>query len=272
MDETILTKENYTTNHYYMSYSRFNRFLRCEAAAAANYREPTSTSLLVGSYVDAYFSNEFDEFKSTHPEIFNSRTGELKAEYKQADEIIKRIEQDELLSFYMSGEKQKIMAGKILDVPFKIKMDSYKENEFIADLKILKDFNKVWSDTYNSHMSFVEAFDYDVEMAIFQEIAFQNTGKRLPCYLVCVTKETPSDVGIFQIPQENLDRALDIVKHNLPRIKGILNGEIAPYRCNKCNYCKSTKKATVLSIDYIGFNGDRLREEGIVCEDPKLKK
>ena len=60
---TPLTKETYRTNHDYMSYSRFSRFLACEAAAAANYYEPASVAQLIGSYVDAHFSNEMDEFK-----------------------------------------------------------------------------------------------------------------------------------------------------------------------------------------------------------------
>jgi len=274
---TKLTKENYATNHDYMSYSRFRRFMHCEAAAAAHYHEPSTTALLIGSYVDAYFSDELEGFKQEHPEIFK-KDGTLKADFIMCDDIIERINQDEQFLHYLSGEKQRIMTGTIDGVPFKIKMDSYIESEAIVDLKVMKDFAKVWSDTFNKYTNFIEAYDYDIEMAIFQEICYQNTGKRLPVYIVAITKETPSDIGIFKLSQDILDKALNYVKEYLPRIKQIIDGEIAPTRCEKCSYCRSTKKAQVISIndeddfDLIGANGYKLREEGYDCTDPKVIK
>lgn len=270
--KTLLTKENYKDNHYYLSYSRFSKFLDCEAAAFADYKTEPTVAFLVGSYVDAYFSNEMPEFQAAHPEMYNSRTGELKKDFIKADEIIARIEQDPLLVHYMSGEKQTIMAGEIEGVPFKIKMDSYLENEAIVDFKIMKDFNKVWSTAYKAYINFVEAYDYDIELAIFQEIVRQNTGgKTLPCYLVCATKENPPDIGLFEIPQETLDKALQTVKNNLPRYLQISQGKVAPHRCEKCAYCRSSKKAQLISYEYAGMSGDELREEGIECNDEKVK-
>lgn len=270
--KTLLTKENYKDNHYYLSYSRFSKFLDCEAAAFADYKTAPTVAFLVGSYVDAYFSNEMPEFQAAHPEMYNSRTGELKKDFIKADEIIARIEQDPLLVHYMSGEKQTIMAGEIEGVPFKIKMDSYLENEAIVDLKIMKDFNKVWSTAYKAYINFVEAYDYDIELAIFQEIVRQKTGgKILPCYLVCATKENPPDIGLFEIPQETLDKALQTVKNNLPRYLQISQGKVAPHRCEKCAYCRSSKKAQLISYEYAGMSGDELREEGIECNDEKVK-
>lgn len=270
--ETVITKENYKDNHDYLSYSRVSKFLACEAAAAANFKTPSSPSQLIGSYVDAFFSEEMEEFKSEHPEIFNSRTGELKADFLKANEIIKRIQSDEELMYYLSGEKQKIMTGKIGGVKFKIKMDSYLEDEAIADLKIMRDFNRVWSDAFNCYTNFIKAYDYDIEMAIFQEIVYQNTGKKLPCYIVAITKEEPSDVGIFEIPQDVLDEVMESVERYLKRIKKIMDGEVAPHRCEKCAYCRGTKKAQIMDYTLVGASGDQLREEGYECVDPKLIK
>ena len=263
-----LTKENYATNHEYMSYSRFTKFLACEAAGAANYREPDTPSKLVGSYVDAYFSDEMEEFKQKNPIIFNSKTGELKADFKQADQIITRIKSDEVLMEYLDGEKQKILTGKIEGVPFKAKLDAFKDGVRISDLKVMKDFNRVWSDVLNCYTNFIEAYDYEFEGAIFQELVRQNTGKKLPFYIVAITKEEPADVGVFELKQEKLDEALRIVKGYLPRITDILAGKAAPHRCEKCAYCRGTKKARVLSSDFVGYSGDKLREEGIECDDP----
>lgn len=267
-----LTKENYKTNHDYMSYSRFSKFLTCEAAAAANYYPPSSVAQLVGSYVDAYFSEELEDFKTEHPEIFNSKTGALKSDFVGAENIIERIKSDEEFSKMLSGEKQVIMTGEIDGVPFKIKMDSYKENEFIVDLKVMKDFKPVWNDAFRSYTNFMLAYNYDIEMAVFQEIVYQNTGKKLPTYIAAITKENPADIGIFEIPQDKLDAALEIVKHNLPRIKDIMDGKIAPHRCETCEYCKMTKKARILNWELVGLSGDKLREEGIECDDPIVVK
>ena len=267
-----LTKETYRSNHDYMSYSRFSRFLSCEAAAAASFYEPTSVAQLIGSYVDAYFSGEMDEFKTEHPEIVNSRTGELKSDFTKANSLIERIESDELLMDMLSGDKQVIMTGKIDGVPFKIKMDSYIPGKAIVDLKVMRDFKNVWSDAFNSYVNFIEGYNYDIELAIFQEIVYQNTGEKLPCYIAAITKEEPSDVGVFKLPQQKLDEALNIVRHNLPHIRAILDGKEEPQRCEHCAYCRATKKARILNWDLAGLNGDKLRENGVECNDPLITK
>lgn len=271
-----LTKENYITDHSYLSFTTFSKYLECEAAAKAHYKEPTTDSMLMSSYVDAYFSGDLDKFKEEHPEIFKN-TGELKKDYVKAESIIQRIESDSTFMKALSGQKQVIMTGSIIGtdmtegVPFKIKMDSYDPDKFIVDLKVMKDLKKVWSDTFKRYASFIEAYNYDIELAIFQEIVRQNTGKVLPCYLACITKEEPSDIAILSFPQEELDKALNIVKNNLPRIKQIMDGKVAPHRCNTCAYCRMTKKAKIISFDMVTFNGDQLREEGIECDDPITK-
>ena len=267
----ILNKEDYIHNHTFLSFTRFSKFLKCEACAAAGFRTPATTSMLVGSYVDAYISEEFEEFRNEHPEIFNSRTGELKADFKKAEEIINIIKLDDTLQEFLKGDKQKIMTGEIGGIPFKIKMDVYNEGVRIVDVKIMSNFNKVWSDVQNKYCNFIEAYDYDIELAIFQEIVRQNTGKLLPCYILSVTKEEYPDRGVFEFPQEDLDEALRIVKTRLGRIKKILDGQIEPERCEKCEYCKMTKKVRVLSTRFVGFSGDQLREEGIDCNDSKIQ-
>ena len=111
----------------YMGVSQFKAFEDCQASAFAevtgNFEREVTTSLLVGSYVDAHFEGSLDIFKAKHPEIFTKK-GDLKAEYRKADEIINRVEQDELFMQYMSGEKQVIMTGSVEGVPVKIKIDS----------------------------------------------------------------------------------------------------------------------------------------------------
>ena len=146
-----LTAKNYHSleaNQAYFSVSQFKAFARCPAAALAEvkgeYKREKTTALLVGSYIDSYFESEesLEQFKAENPEIFK-KDGSLKAEYIQAEEIIKRIERDKLFMEYISGEKQVIMTGEIEGVKVKIKVDSLHKDK-IVDLKVMRDFQNVY--------------------------------------------------------------------------------------------------------------------------------
>ena len=251
-----LAAENYfsqESNREFMSVSQFKSFMECETKALAalngDYTEPMSTALLVGSYVDAHFEGTLDIFKAKHPELFTKK-GDLYADYKQAEEIISRVERDNLFMNLMSGDKQVIMTGKILEIPFKIKIDSYHPNVSIVDLKVMKDFAFIWNAEKHMRESFVESWGYDIQGAVYQEIVRQNTGLQLPFYIAGVTKEKESDLAAMEIKQPRLDYCLDYVKQNLGRIIGIKKGSIEPLRCEKCDYCKSTKQLTEI-VDYM---------------------
>lgn len=253
-----LTNENYHSveaRKEYMGYSQFKKFLDCEKAALAHVNgeedEEKTEALLFGSYIDAYFSNELDTFITEHPEMFNSRTFELKACYKDADKVIKSIEEDENFLKYLQGEHQVIMVGEIAGVPFKIKVDSLHLDKVIVDQKIMKDVNPVWTEvtdedgfTKNIKLNFVDYYRYDLEGAIYQEIVRQNTGKKLPFVLAITTKEKVPAKYLAKIDQEDLDKALQEVIEKAPRFHQIKKGEIEPNECGKCCACKKGKKVT----------------------------
>jgi len=254
----MLTAENYFSPENQMKFmgsSQFKSFLNeCEAATLAEikgqYEREKTVALLVGSYVDAHYEGTLDVFSAKNPEIFLKGKPELKSEYKHANYIIQRLERDELFSENMSGQKQVIQTGSILGVPFKIKIDSYFPGVKIVDGKIMKDFKPIWKD--GLPLSFVEAWGYDIQGAIYQEIERQNSesGEQLPFIIAAGTKEKPEpDLGIFSIPQNHLDYCLGVVMDNVKRFDGIKKGLIEPTRCGHCDYCKSTKKLTEI-IDY----------------------
>lgn len=244
-----LTQRNYhgkKANKLFMSVSQFKKFTECEALALAEingkYEEEKTTSLLVGSYVDAYFEGTLDKFKRENPEVFNSKTDELKADYKKANKIIERIERDKLFMKYLSGEKQVIMTGEICGVPVKIKIDSLLPDK-IVDLKIMANFDSVYT-AENGRQPWFEAWGYDLQGAVYQEIVRQNTGLKLPFYLAAATKEKITDIDIVHIKQDVLDFALDRFKRDVERYDAIKQGIVAAYRCNKCDYCKISKVLT----------------------------
>lgn len=208
------------------------------------YQRETTTSLLIGSYVDAYFNGEIELFRSENPDIF-TRQGELKYEYRQAEYIIKRISQDEKFMQYMSGQKQIIKTGEIEGIPFKIKMDSYHPCAAIVDLKIMKDFQKIYKEG-QGRLNYIEAWQYDIQGAIYQAVE----GNMLPFYIAAATKEKEPDFHIVEVTQEYLDVALEIVKNKSPRFQQIKLGHIEPERCEQCDYCRRTKKITkILTLE-----------------------
>ena len=250
-----LTNENYHSteaNREYWSVSLFKAFDRCEACGLAtvngDYERENTTSLLVGSYVDSYFSGEIESFKADHPEIFNSRTGELKADYKKAEELIRKIEGQPLMIDYLTGDKQKIMTGELFGVPWKIKIDVHGGNRLI-DLKVVKDFESIYQEGFGRR-SWIEYWGYDIQGAIYQKIEQKESGRPepLPFYLAAITKERIPDIAVIEIPQHILDTALKVVEAKIERFDLIKTGEVDPIRCGHCDYCKSTKILTAPEI------------------------
>lgn len=247
-----VNKTNYfsaNNNRKYCGSSQLKSFLRCPAQAMAElngeWKREDSTALLIGSYVDAWFEGTLDEFKGRHPEIFK-RDGTLKAEYIKANEIIERVSKDELFMKYMGGRKQVIKTGTIEGVPFKIKIDSYHKGKAIVDLKVIKDFEPLWNEERGIRQSFIEYWGYDYQAAIYQFVE----GNKLPFYLCAVTKETEPDLAVIQIPQTWIDSAMAIIKNEIGLIDAYKRGEIEAPRCEKCAYCRQTKKLSrVISAD-----------------------
>ena len=236
-----LTNDNYYENKEYMSASQFKDFLKCEAYALAKIKgewiEETSNAFLVGGYVDAYFSKELENFKLKHTELFN-KDGSLKATYKIAEEVIKRIEQDDYMMHLLRGQTQLVQTGTISGVPFKIKMDSVLDDT-IVDQKIMKDTKDVWD---NGYKAFWEMYGYDIQLAIYQYIHAQNEGVMKACKLAVATKESSPELAVYRFSQKTLNNALEIVKNQAPRYHEIKLGLIEPVGCGKCAYCRSKLK------------------------------
>ena len=231
----------------YWSVSQFKAFERCESAALAEvqgkYQREESTALLVGSYVDAYFSDELEEFTAEHPEIFNKRTGELKADYQRADDVIAAINQQPVLADYLTGQKQEIRTAELFGVPWKIKMDVYLPDERIVDLKVMKDFDSVYDESFGVRRDWIAYWGYDLQGAIYQRVEQISSGRSepLPFYIVAATKEKVPDLALIHIPQHYLDAALAKVEHDIDRLDLIKSGVIPPSRCERCEYCRRTK-------------------------------
>lgn len=243
-----LTHENYFSREAqmeYMSVSQFKSFELCEAAALAevtgNYEREKTTSLFVGSFVDAHFEGTLDIFKAQNPQLFK-RDGTLKSDYVKAYRIINRIEQDDFFMSFMAGEKQVIMTGEISGVPVKVKVDSLLPDK-IVDLKVMKDFEPIFKPK-QGRLNFIEAWRYDLQGAVYQEIVRQNTGKKLPFYIAAATKEKETDLAVIEVSPAYLELELAVFEEKVMRYDAIKSGSIESERCEHCDYCKSTKVLT----------------------------
>lgn len=267
MPRLKLTAENYYSpeaNMEYMSASQYKSFVRCEAAAMAELRgewgRKDTTALRVGSYVDAYFSDELEQFKSENSDIFK-RDGTLKAEFLNAQTVAERLERDELARLLLSGKHQVIKTGRIGGVWYKAKFDSLLTSAqveaickkfpevrslvpfggaMIVDLKCMRDFEPIWSEEYQDKISFAEYWGYDIQGAIYQALDKRTA----PFVIVGATKEAEPNIEAFHIPDEALSFCLADVEANSPRFDAIKRGEVEPVGCGKCAYCRSVKKLT----------------------------
>lgn len=234
-----LDQNNYYSpeaNQQYFSVSQYKDFLQCEAMAMAKihgeYKPEMTRAMLTGSFVDSYFEGTLDAFMKEHPAVF-TRKQELRSEFRKANEIIARIQSDELFMKFMSGEKQRIMTFDLFGVPWKMKMDSYLPGTCITDLKVVAKFRTL------------PFWRYDLQGAVYQAGVFIKTEEKLPFYLAVATKERTIDLDIFQIPQATLNAALTEIEGSLQHFAEVKNGTVPPVYCGKCDYCKSVKAARI---------------------------
>jgi len=256
MELLKLTKDNYYSQEAdkaYFSVSQYKSFLKCESSALARlnrtYEEPKSDALLLGSYVHSWLDGTMEDFKKENPSIFSTRgasKGELKANFKHADEMVKVLEKDSLCMMALEGEKEVIMTGQLFGAPWKIRMDVYAPNlGRFADLKTVKAIrDRHWIEGVGWG-SFVQAYGYVTQMAVYSQIEMQNRGgERLENYIVAVSKEEIPDKEVITVDFESIEEELKVVEENMQRLIRVKSGELSPKRCGSCGHCKRTKQLT----------------------------
>ena len=257
----ILTDDNYfskESNEYYMSVSQFKQGVDCESRMVAElkgeYKRPYSTALTVGSYIHAAFesSEVFESFRLENEDKIIGARGKKKAEFLQADKMISTLMHDPFCMYALQGEKEVIYTGELFGVKWKIKIDNINhEKGFFSDIKSTQELRKrYWSDRFKRYVSFVEAYGYDIQMAVYQEIIRQNTGRIYNPFIVAVTKESTPDKAIIHFDEEELKCALEYVSEHIDSISFVKSKLKGPKRCEKCEYCRKTKKLkTTISVE-----------------------
>lgn len=265
-----LNENNYYSkeaNIEYMSVSQYKDFEQCEfyglMKALGEFEEEKGKPLLMGGYADAHFSNRLDKFKSENPQIFK-KDGSLLKDYEKVEECIKVAESDDLFLSRTKGEKQVIVAGKINDVKVKGCIDFLNEDG-IDDLKLVASITEpVWVERNgrNVKTNFIDAYGYDVQGAVYQELARQTFHKELPFNVLPISKEDYPDIAIINIPNDILKEKLEEFASKIKRYDLIKKGIIEPTHCGHCPCCRKYKKLDHI-VNYKEFynigeeNGER---------------
>lgn len=249
----MINKDNYFSEENNMKYtgsSQIKDFLKCESYALAKLNgewvDEPSKALAISSLVDAIISDEESEFLAKEKEKLNSfiflKSGKLSSDALLAYDVVEQAKNDPMFMKYLNGEHQVIMTGEINGVPVKIKIDSYFKDKCIVDLKCMATLKPKWSEKNHKKMNFCDEYRYTLQAALYQEIVFQNTGKKLPFIIAAMTKEKYSQRALLQINQEIIDDELVFLKDFLPKIQAIKQGKNKPQKCNFCEWCISQQK------------------------------
>ncbi len=257
MQITQITRDNYHSleaEREYMSRSQYLSFLNCEAQQmailAGDWEPESSEALLVGQYVHAWNEGRRQEFIVEHPEMF-TKAGSLKAQFKTADKMIATLEADPLCMYMLQGEKEVVFTAEFAGATWKMMADVYNhERGRLVDLKTTRSiWETFWSEVHRGRVSFVEQYNYLIQAALYCEIERIAGGRRegdwLDYYMVAVSKDNVPDKEVIDLrdPDRYLVE-LEQIKINMPQILEVKAGRREPNRCERCDYCRSTKTLT----------------------------
>lgn len=264
-----LTQENYYQDMDYLTNSRYKRYLECEAKAYAsdfwNYDGNTdNTALLVGNYVHSYFESEeaHKKFIEDNKDELLAKTGKnkghLKSNFLIAKNMIGALKDDDGFDRLYHGypeddvQKEMIVTGEIEGVPVKGKLDSVNLSRgYFVDLKTMKSiYMKEWNDELKQRVpaaaNNIISFGYHRQMALYQELLKQMTGKTFRPLIVAVSKEAVPDKELLKIDDEWLEESLGDLKSNIVDVWDVIQEKRKPKKCGHCDYCKSQKKLNIV--------------------------
>lgn len=249
-----LTRENYhsnAANRDYMSRGQYKSFLECEAKQMATLNgawvDDPSIALEVGQYVHTFNDGTIREFIADHPGMFK-KDGSLKSEYIVADRMIDCLKRDPFAMYCLEGQKEVIVTAELFGAPWKVMLDvQNNDRRRIVDLKTTRSVTEhVWDEVVRKKVSFVEAYQYPLQMALYCEVERIAMGRDEDDWseflIVAVSKEKSPDKAIINMTDpERLIIELETVAKNMPRIIAVKAGLEEPKRCECCDYCRSTK-------------------------------
>jgi len=251
-------------NWLYMGVSQYKDFIRCEAQALAKLkgeRKPISDpkALLVGNYVHSYFESPetHEKFKQKNGDALYSKRkpfGLLK-DFQVADEMIKRVSEEQLFNFLWEGEKESVVTGNLFGIEWKGKIDLLNvEKGYFVDLKTTAQLDKrFWNSKYMQYVSFIEEYGYVLQIAVYEKLLEMKYSKPFTGYIYAVTKEAVPNVAAIEIEDLKKEFELSELEKNIDHIYRVKNGQEVPEECGHCDFCKQSKQLDgfILSSDLL---------------------
>lgn len=246
----MLNNDNYYEDKEYLNFSTLKIYRECHSKAFAVSKgeytqEFNSKAIQVGSYVDSAIEGTLEEFVNNNLDIYKYNNPEkgLKAEFKEADKMIEKINNDKFATSILTGDKQTILTGEIKGIKVKCKIDNINhEKKFFTDLKTCRDIYEV---SYNPEKKMKEHFIdtrlYRHQLAFYQEIIRQNYGEEYMAWICAYDKTKDLRGLVVRIDQSALNDAMEEIKYLMSIHKNSIKNKEAE-RCEKCDYCNSTRK------------------------------
>ncbi|GAK09605.1 PD-(D/E)XK nuclease-like domain-containing protein [Geomicrobium sp. JCM 19038] len=206
---------------------------------------PISTPLVVGSYTHAAFESDeaFAEVEEQYSDMIHKKRGGKYSDFEIADRMIDAVKNDSFCMHAMDGEKEVIYTAELFGAPWKIKVDSINhQRRTFTDLKTTQDlYKRYWSTKYEGWVSFIEAWDYVLQMALYRRVIAENTGEFYDPYVVAVTKENPVNKAVIHFERSRFDFEMEYIEHHMDRLISVKQENEEPKQCGKCEYCRQTK-------------------------------
>lgn len=260
-----LTDENYYSaeaNRCFVSTSIFKDYDDCEARAFAQhdentYEKETTEPMYIGQYAHAMLDKTVESWLERNKLKVMNKNGSKSAEMLKVENAFDRCKKDELFMYTLSGCHEEIFTFKLGGLDWKAKLDVVnRENKFYDDYKTCANFDDVyvqeWNEEYNKFVNIKKPFyiaqKYDLQLAIYDVALTQNGLAGMIPLLSCVTKEKVPDIKVLEFTgelwEERFRQLINYVEVKCIRIKNIKERIEKPIRCEKCDYCKSTKVLT----------------------------
>lgn len=259
----VLTKDNYyqlEAGKEYMSVSQFKDFEKCESYALAkitgDWIDSDKKAFQEGRFGEFVLLNDseeaYNEYLANNKELAK-KGGELYANFDRIKQNAERVKKDSFFMSFLKGDQQQLLTADIAGVKVKGLLDILADDK-IVDIKFIASFDDIYDKKEKRYKNFAEAYQYDIQGAVYRELVRQATGKTLPFYLACITKETTADFNLFEIPAKWLDTQLEYFKEKAKHYNRLKNGSIKEAEaCMKCEYCKSIK--SIVEPEILHFRG-----------------
>ena len=250
-----LTRDNYHSEwarKTWLSSSAVKQAMRCEHAWN-EYRtgrfidDESKDAYKLGHYFETFLSgtdSEKQQFIENNQDMFSSRgktKGNLKAQYRSAQECVDAVKsQPFLMDIINRSKKQVILTGELFGAPFRVMYDLLAPDGSIYDLKLMKSFDREWSNLAESYVEWYEYWRYDAQMWIYREVARQN-GINVPNVGLIAASKSNRDIQAIRFSENAMVQAGSDVEYTVGRMLDIINGD-EPIRCESCQVCLKTKK------------------------------